>query len=270
MTLCRECAEEAARICEEHAAQYRDQNAKFAIIAVMDEIRAAAGDRVSVPREPTNMMLEMAWDACSKANMEICDGDPNAGPSIIDLLLAWKVMLTAAGAKNDGTAQEPFLDIPEFLRKFPDEPASAPSPAPAVPEGMPELVYFEERDERGRVLVGATVESADALSQWATAQHTARVAADVERDEAHSRFVDALLAELASRGINTDNWDGDEGLLITLAKCIAQAIAEQRIEKESAERALEEMKQLYGAAVMKLQELGVKEVALSRESGKEG
>ena len=89
MTMCPDCREEAARL----AISYGERCA--------DAIRALpAGDTVRVQREPTNEMLERAWDACSKANMEISDGDPNAGPSIFDLRLAWKVMLSAASARS--------------------------------------------------------------------------------------------------------------------------------------------------------------------------
>lgn len=50
------------------------------------------------------------------------------------------------------------------------------------------------------------------------------------RKGAESKFADELLCELWKLGVNTDNRDGDEGVIPTLAKCIARAIAAARSE----------------------------------------
>ena len=68
-------------------------------------------------------------------------------------------------------------------------------------------------------------------------------------EEAENIGADKLLAELTRRGINTENWDGDEGLWPTLARCIASAIHAERDGTVSvpARKLLEKGLSAYGA-----------------------
>ena len=57
-------------------------------------------------------------------------------------------------------------------------------------------------------------------------------------EDAENIGADKLLAELSRRGVNVDNWDGDEGLWPTLARCIVSYANEQAESRAASATAL--------------------------------
>ncbi len=325
MTLCKQCAEEAARIAEQ-VGQHQNQH------GIASALRAAAGDRVSVPRE----LLE----SCRKIIRFETYGDAESS----DVLCEIDTLLSAAGAKNDGAAQA----MPDSDKGFDSpEPASAPSPvpepvtkeewralalslktvveagivnadlrrklnldtpspapasgysgcrhgwnwsrygtcamcerenalksdAPAVPEGMPERPLTGLHCGREVVFLS----DYDALRQWATAQHAARVAAEREILDLRK-----ALEVCGKYNVKHDRRAIEAERDLAIAQKCNEAQAAYR---QQAERALEEMRQvtmrlmdalishpspdLYDAVEATRAALAAKGGALSRESGKE-